>query len=419
MRLFLFFYELIWLLALPWVALYLWWRGKHAKSYRERFNERFGFYRSQKPVDIWIHAVSMGEVVATRSVVQACLDKGWTVLITTMTPTGSAQVKRMWGERVEHQYCPYDFSWAVLRFLKDRKPKLLMIFETEIWPGILSHCKLSHIPVILANARISNRSYGRYLKTRWLWQKILNAFSMIFAQSEQDKSRLIALGTQPKKIQVAGNLKFMQAPQARISEHWNTFKQIHAQRFIVVWGSTHADEEMMLLPEWTRFKNHHPEALLMVVPRHPERFNDVYTLLEQTFPGEVARFSQLSAFHGQMNVLLVDAMGELASLYAIADCAFVGGSLVPIGGHNVLEPIGEGIPVLTGPFMQNQQDMVRILLENHAMIQVNSSQECMDAIHRLKEDKGFYQEMTANGQMVIQQHQKALAIHMKGVEALI
>ena len=419
MRLFLFLYDLVWFLALPWVALYLWCRGKQAKAYRQRLNERFGFYRSHKSVDIWIHAVSMGEVVATCSVVQACLDKGWKVLITTMTPTGSAQVRRMWGDRVEHQYCPYDFSWAVLRFLKDRKPKLLMIFETEIWPGILSHCQLSHIPVILANARISNRSYGRYLKTRWLWQKILNAFSMIYAQSEQDKLRLIALGTQPGKLQVAGNLKFMQGPQENIPEYWNTFKKMNAQRFIVVWGSTHADEEGKLLNEWSIFKNNHPDALLIVVPRHPERFNAVYILLEQAFPDEVARFSNLTAFKRHMNVLLVDAMGELSSLYAIADCAFVGGSLVPIGGHNVLEPLGEGVPVLTGPFMYNQQDMVRILLENNALIQVNTSQECMDAIHRLKVDEGFYQEMVANGRMVIKQQQNALAIHMTGIEALI
>jgi 3-deoxy-D-manno-octulosonic-acid transferase len=419
MRLFLFFYELVWVLALPWVALYLWWRGRRAKAYRERRHERFGFYRSQKPVDIWIHAVSMGEVVATRSVVQACLDKGWKVLITTMTPTGSQQVKRMWGESVEHQYCPYDFSWAVIRFLKDRKPKLLMIFETEIWPGILLHCQRSHIPVILANARISNRSYGRYLKTRWLWRHMLNAFSMIFAQSEQDMFRLVALGTQPEKIRVAGNLKFMQAHQVDIPKHWKTFKLINAHRFIVVWGSTHADEEEKLLREWSIFENHHPDALLMVVPRHPERFDIVYRLLQQAFPAQVARFSQLTAFQGNMKVLLVDAMGELSALYAIADCAFVGGSFVPIGGHNVLEAVAEGIPVLTGPFMHNQQDMARILLEKNAMIQVNTSQECMAVIHRLKEDEVFYQEITANGQMVIQQHQNALAIHMKGVEALI
>lgn len=418
-RIFLWLYDALWFFALPWVYVYLWLKGRQLSSYRQRINERFGFYRCHRPVDIWIHAVSMGEVVATRAMVQAFLDDHLTVLITTMTPTGSAQVQRMWDDRVEHQYCPYDFSWAIERFLSDRKPKLLVIFETEIWPGILSRCAHHHIPVVLANARISMRSYPRYLKTRWLWQSILSYFSMIIVQSELDKCRFINIGAIPEKLKVAGNLKFMQSLPYALPHHWLAFQTAYPYRKLMVWGSTHDNEEALLLAHWKAFSHQHPQVMLVVVPRHPERFGEVFNVLNGAYPGKVAKFSDWPQWTGPLEILLVDRMGELSALYHIAHSAFVGGSLVPIGGHNILEPMSAGVPVITGPYMHNQQDMVRILNEHQALIQVETPQACIEAFATLLDDDDFYQSMSQKGKQVIESNQNALSIHLEEIKTLI
>lgn len=417
--LFLFVYDVVWFLALPWVIGYLWWRGRRLPDYRQRLNERLGFYRSHRPVDVWIHAVSVGEVVATRAMVKSFLDEHMKVLITTMTPTGSAQVERMWGNQVEHQYCPYDFSWAIERFLTHRKPKLLVVFETEIWPGILARCVQHHIPAVLANARISKRSYPRYQKTRILWKYILSLFSIIFVQSEEDKKRFLNIGALPEKIQVAGNLKFMQTTEHVSNQNWLDFKQAHPHRPIFVWGSTHHPEESLLLSYWHQFKRDYPQALLIVVPRHPERFDEVFSLLHQAYPGHVAKFSNWKQSKAHLDILLLDRMGELSSVYQIAYSAFVGGSLAPIGGHNLVEPLVFGVPVVTGPYIHNQLDMVRILEEHQAIIRIQTPEECMQVFQKLLEDKVYYQLMSRNGQQVVRENQNALSIHLQGIKALI
>ena len=411
---------MLWYLFLPIVLFYLWWRGRRLPAYRHRIAERFGKSKLEK-VDVWMHAVSVGEVVAATSMVQACLDKGLRVLLTTMTPTGSEQVRRIWGDKVSHQYCPYDCSYAIERFLCARQPKMLIIFETELWPGILSACHCYRIPVLLVNARISNRSYGRYLKTKFLWEYLFGFFDGIYVQSKEDLARFIALGASQDKLHLAGNLKFQQVFYPSKLEAWKVWKSCYPNYKIMVFGSTHPGEEEQIIDACKSLrKNTSDKVLAIIVPRHPERFDSVYGVLNDLDPhAKSIKYSTWSKDIHALNYLLLDVMGELSSVYAIADIAFVGGSLAPIGGHNVLEPLAYGVPVLCGPYMQNQQDLLRILLNNKAITVVKNASELASVLKSLLDDKDMREKLIQQGQKTLKDNKGALEICMQGVEALI
>lgn len=409
---FLIVYQIIWLFISPLVLGYLYWRGRKAPAYRQRLRERFGLGLVPKPVDIWIHAVSLGEVNAASSMVNDCLEKGLKVLVTCMTPTGSQQIQNLWGQRVFHQYCPYDVWFATQRFLKAYSPRLLVIFETELWPGILASCHRRHIPVILANARISNRSFGRYKKTKWIWTRLLNYFEKILVQSQNDYDRFLQLGAQPLQLEISGNLKFKQMPVSSVRiEFWQQFKKDLGSRKWLIAGSTHANEEQQLLEIWAELKQCFPDLLLCLVPRHPERFDEVFALAAAY---QAQRFSNFDK-HKPCEVLILDTIGELSSLYSIADIAFVGGSLVPIGGHNVLEPLFYGVPVLTGPFTFNQKDLVRILTEQKALVQVEKAFDLKEALESLLTDKTYCHQLVANGLETLKMYQGTLDSSMQAV----
>jgi 3-deoxy-D-manno-octulosonic-acid transferase len=418
-KLFLIIYDCIWYLALPFVALFLSWKGRKNPAYRQRWSERFGFYRFGEPVDIWLHAVSVGEVVAASSLIDACLQQGYRVLVTTMTPTGSEQVKRLFGQKVFHQYCPYDFSYALNNCLNDRQPKVLMVFETELWPGILSHCHQKNIPIFLANARISNRSYGRYLKTAWFWRQILSFFTKIYVQSQLDAKRFLSIGANESQIELAGNLKF-QAQPTDVSklEYWKNFKSFYSQKDILVFGSTHHGEEEKILEVWEQLRARFDNLILAIVPRHPERFDKVFQLLKKKYCSGVARMS--TWVPGEpLDILLVDQMGVLNSLYSIARFAFVGGSLVPIGGHNVLEPLTYGVPVLTGPYTHNQQDLIRILLEEDAIMVTPSEQDLLNVLETLLSDEKTSLHLKEKSLNILKKHQGSLSKHMQGIQKVL
>ena len=420
MRLIFKLYNIAWYLALPFIMLLLWIKGRRLNSYRQGWGPRFGCNLPQSPVDIWFHAVSVGEVVAATPLIAACLEKSYRVLVTTMTPTGLAQVKRIWGQQVESQYCPYDFSFAIQGFLKTRQPKVLVILETELWPGILSLTHQQRIPILLVNARISNRSYGRYLKTKHLWQYLLKFFNGIYVQSEQDRQRFLKIGAQTHQLVVAGNLKFNQHIQAERVSSWLQFKSHYPKQRVLVFGSTHAGEEELIVQLYKALACQFPDLILMIVPRHPERFDEVYRLLQQHFSNqELQRYSTWSEGSTCLKCLLVDAMGELSSLYAIAECAFVGGSLVNIGGHNILEPLMYDVPVLTGPYLQNQQDLLRIMQEHNAIVYVKNTQELLLGFQKLLSDTHLRNEQVKNAKQMLSQYQSAVEICMQGIsEAL-
>lgn len=416
-KFFLFIYDLLWYIALPFVILFLFFKGRRLPGYRKRLQERFGFYRSAEPVDIWFHAVSVGEVVAASALVEACLKSGYRVLVTTMTPTGSEQVKRMFAKKVFHQFCPYDFSFALHAFLKDRQPKLLMVFETELWPGMLARCHQHSIPVFLANARISNRSYPRYLKTVWLWKHILQFFTKIYAQSPQDILRFQALGAQAYQIELAGNLKFKTMSQD-VSQlaYWRHIKSLYPQKRFLVMGSTHSGEEEMILDIWGQLQPRYPEVILVIVPRHPERFEQVFQIMKQRYHQGFARLSTWE-IGVSVHTLLVDEMGVLCALYSIADFAFVGGSLVPVGGHNILEPLAFGVPVITGPYMYNQQDLVKILQEEQAISIAANAHDLSDILELFFVDEGIAQSFKKKSLDILSKHQGALEKHLQGIRA--
>lgn len=413
-------YDLLWYILLPFVLLYLWWRGRRLPSYRQRIAERLGIGLTICPVDVWMHAVSVGEVVAASSMVQSCLDRGYRVVITTMTPTGSEQVKRMWGSRVSHQYCPYDFSFAIRRFLSAYQPRSLIIFETELWPGILIHCQRFKIPVLLVNARISNRSFGRYLKTKVIWRYVFSLFQGIYVQSSQDEERFLQLGVNSQILHQVGNLKFSQHIFANKAQSWREWKRHYPRTKIVVFGSTHPGEELLILQAWEELRIKHPHMMAIFVPRHPERFDEVFQLLNQhSHSNCVVKFSEWHADMTSIDYLLLDVMGELSSVYAIADVAFVGGSLVPIGGHNVLEPIAFGVPVITGSYIQNQQDLVRILLEEQAIRVVCHVGELVGAIEELLTHSRIRELQIEHSKRTLVLNQGATNICMRALESLM
>jgi 3-deoxy-D-manno-octulosonic-acid transferase len=421
MRLILKLYNVGWYLALPFIMIVLWLKGGRLPAYRQDWGQRFAYHLPQNKIDIWFHAVSVGEVVAATSLIAACLKQGYRVVLTTMTPTGLAQAKQIWGPQIEYQYCPYDFSYAIKGFLKTRQPKALIILETELWPGMLSMVHQHNIPIFLVNARISNRSFGRYLKTKRLWRYLFGFFTAIYAQSEQDRQRFLKIGAQSNQLVVAGNVKFKQHIQAERISAWQQFKLNYPKQRMLVFGSTHAGEEALIVEIYQRLSHEFADLMLVIVPRHPERFDAVYQFLQQQFPADLLqRYSEWNVqTRPALNCLLVDAMGELSSLYAIAECAFVGGSLVNIGGHNILEPIAFDVPVLTGPYMQNQQDLLRMMLEHHAIVYAKTTQDLASGLQKLLSEPQVKQQQILNAKKMLTQYQSAVETCMKGViEAL-
>jgi 3-deoxy-D-manno-octulosonic-acid transferase len=410
-------YDLFWYLCLPWVSLYLWWRGRLAPEYRLRWHERFACKLGPKQaVDLWFHAVSLGEVVAATPLIEACLAQGYRVLVSSMTPTGSKQIQRHFADRVLHQYCPYDLYFARQRFLNHYQPRLWVVVETELWPGWLWTCKQQSIPVILVNGRISNRSYGRYLASQWIWNALLNYFSALYVQSPQDRERFLSLGVHPQHIFVAGNLKFHPQDLSHKLKFWQDFKAHYPKTKWMVFASTHEGEEAKLLKVWLEFKARHPDWKSIWVPRHPERFQAVYRLLAASLPR--LELASQWASTSDVDALLLDKMGELAAVYGMADMAFVGGSLVSVGGHNILEPMVFGLPVLTGPFMQNQQDLVRLGLDNQVLIVAQDETEVLNEMLRITENEGNREALQEKIRQFFKMNQQALSICLEGIRAL-
>lgn len=335
--------------------------------------ERFGFGMTQlsRP-SIWIHAVSVGEVQAAMPLVRALLASypNTPLVLTTMTPTGSQRIRTLFGDAVIHSYVPYDLAFSVQRFFAWARPCLAIIMETELWPNLFHECGQKGVPLVMASARISKHSVRRY---QWLMPLFRDALSngiVIGAQTQADAARFCFLGADPARTHVTGNLKFdFELPQeARL--RGREFRQKNTQtRPVWCAGSTHAGEEAAVLRAHARIREQHPTAFLILVPRHPERFPQVAEMLDNEGIKYVTRSSGVLA-DATTQVLLGDSMGELTTFYAAADVAFVGGSLVPVGGHNLLEPMALGVPVVSGPYNRNSPDICALLTACEAAIVV-------------------------------------------------
>jgi 3-deoxy-D-manno-octulosonic-acid transferase len=414
-------YNVLIYLAAPVAILMQLWRGLLDPSYRERLGERFGFGPALAGGTIWIHAVSVGEVQAAEPLIKQLLARHprYPLLLTTVTPTGAARARRLFGETVRLRYVPFDLPGSVRRFFDGVRPRLAIILETELWPNLYAECGRRHVPLVLASARISPRSVGRYRRLVPLFRQALSHGIVIAAQSEADAARFRSIGASPERTHVTGNIKFdFQLPPG-IVERGDRWREMNAPgRQIWVAGSTHEGEEDMILNAHRIVLQRFPDALLLLVPRHPQRFKVVRDLLVRRGEAFSSRSSG-TVIPRATSVMLGDTMGELMMFYAAADVAFVAGSLVPIGGHNLLEPVALGRPVLTGPHNFNSETAARLLLEAGAARIVTNTGQLGAAVSDLLGDTGLRTSMGAAGRAVLDANRGALDRLLKLVDPLL
>ena len=358
-------YNIIFFLCVPLLLVRIFWRGWRDRAYRQRWQERFSCKLpaapSQRPV--WIHAVSVGETVAATPIVNHLRDHFPTlpILFTTTTPTGAAAAMNRFGESILQVFFPYDLPHVVSRYVEHFNPRLLILMETELWPNLLNCCQGKNIPVLIANARLSEKSASRYRRFPSITGTMLSSIDCFAVQSKEDRDRFLSLGAANDLIEVTGSLKFdVELPPSTAESGQALRRFLGTNRAVVMAGSTRDGEEELLLETFKELRNRYPDLLLLIAPRHPERFDIVADLCRKERV-RVSRKSFNDPCTSEIQVYLIDSMGELPSFYAAADVAFVGGSLLPYGGHNVLEPAALGIPVVVGRYTYNFSDIVAIL----------------------------------------------------------
>lgn len=407
-------YTAILRLVFPLIWLRLWLRGRQSPEYRLRWRERLGFADTPAPGSrpLWLHAVSVGETLAAQPLVAAirAAYPDLPLLITTMTPTGSERVRAIWGDAVQHVYAPYDYPGAIARFLRHWRPCALVVMETELWPNTLAAVRGHGLPVLLANARLSERSARGYAKAGALTREMMQNLSVVAAQDQATASRFCALGLPSARVMVTGSLKFditISAGQTALAQTW---REQHALGDRPVWvaASTHPGEDEYMLAAHALLRQRLPDALLILVPRHPERFQRVAELIDATGLCYVKRSTQ-AVVQAETAVWLGDSMGELMSWLALAQAAFVAGSLVPRGGHNVLEPLALGVPALTGPHDFNFASINAELSAAGALQTVQDAAALADALYALMTDAGLAQARRESGLRVIAANQGAVA----------
>lgn len=411
------FYSFLMHFFTPYLLLRLWFKGRRLPAYRQRISERFcwdsAVYHS---VDVWLHAVSLGEVIAATPLIEAMLENGWSVLVTTMTPTGSEQVSKCFANRVAHRYVPYDISSVVRRFFKMTQPRIGVIVETELWPNLIYEASAANIPLFLANARLSERSLTGYMRFKFLFAPLLRQFSAILAQSNDDARRFIALGAQEAQVKALGNMKFDihthnidSTTYALLKERWG------GGRRVVIAASTHEDEELQILACFNRLQQAIPGVILLIAPRHPERFESIYQLSQQQGFNTGLR-SLAQTLHGQNEVVVLDCLGELLGWYQMSDYAFVGGSLVPVGGHNVLEPIAMGVPVLSGRHVHNFKTICADLERAQAIVLVDDAVALVDALIELECHEDLKKSMVNNATKVLNSNKGSVQKHLACIQ---
>ncbi|WP_316366836.1 lipid IV(A) 3-deoxy-D-manno-octulosonic acid transferase [Candidatus Thiodiazotropha sp. CDECU1] len=404
-------YTLILTLLVPVYFLRLYWRGFKAPAYRQRWLERLGIFET--PIEqggIWVHAVSVGEVQAVAQLVGRLLDRysDMPLLITTTTPTGADRVKALFGSDVTHLYAPIDLPWVVRRFLIAFQPRLLILVETEIWPNLIYYAKLEGVPTLLANARLSLRSAKGYHRVAGLTRDALRNLTMIAPHAEADAERFHTLGARPEKIEVTGSIKFdVHLPGSLLERVDVLRREWGGQRPVWIAASTHEGEDELILQAHASIRQALPEALLVLVPRHPERFERVGQLVEEAGFKLVKRTQQLPC-DDDTAVFLGDTMGELTLFLGASDIAFIGGSLVPHGGHNILEATAQGVAVVFGPHMFNFNEISELYLHHQAAVQVDSVAELADQVSRWLSDASERSRVGEAGRELVEQNRGAL-----------
>lgn len=396
-------YSFLVYLLCPFLLIRLFFKGP---DYRVRWIERLGYSDRALPPKhiIWVHAVSVGEVHAAVPLVKELLQDyaHCQILLTTVTPTGAASVKRCLQDTVEHLYLPYDAPIAIKRFMATVKPSVLMIMETELWPNVLHYCGVNNVPVVIVNGRMSKKSARGYKRLAWLTRPVFNNISLVLAQSKEDAVRFIDIGFASEKVIVTGNVKFDLHLSSDILGKAEDLRKCLGKLDRLIWvaASTHQGEEEIVLDAFSQLLEKKPECLLVIVPRHPDRSVSVKRLCcKQGFTVFCKSDNKSSLKDTQ--IFILDTIGELLTYYAVADVAFVGGSLTKVGGHNMLEPASFGVPVLTGPHVFNFKEISQLLLKQRAAWTVFGANELFNRVNSLLDNCSLRHAMGERGRNVV------------------
>jgi len=406
-----FIYNLTMTLLTPVILARLAGRGLKSPKYFARWSERFGWFKAPKLVGtVWVHAVSVGEFNAAIALIEALMKRypDRQFVISTVTPTGSDRVLQVFGSRVFHCYLPYDIISAVRRFLNRVKPALAVVMETEIWPNLFIECKAHGIPIVVANARLSDKSMKGYRPVISLAATAIKSTAAIAAQSEVDAQRFIRLGARPETVSVVGNIKFDLAVPGHVHEAAANFRKSWGeQRPVWIAASTHADDELPVMQAFARVLRSLPDALLILVPRHPERF-DAAATLSASMGFRTQTRSRVGVCGTDTQCFVADTMGELLLFYAACDVAFVGGSFAHIGGHNVLEAAALRKPVVVGPNTFNFTEINQIMVERGALKIVENSEQLGEVVLKLLSSRSEREAMGEAGYAAVLSQRGAL-----------
>ncbi|WP_018415564.1 lipid IV(A) 3-deoxy-D-manno-octulosonic acid transferase [Teredinibacter turnerae] len=418
-------YSAVFCAAIPAILARLWWRGRTLPAYRERWGERFAQFpaiKFDRPV-IWVHTVSVGEFIAAKPMIDQLLARNThELVVTTMTPTGSERVRASYGDRVFHVYAPYDIPALTDRFLAKTTPVLAIFLETELWPNLLNSCFKAGVPSVLANARLSEKSARGYRKTGALARTMLNQLTLAVIQNAADAERFKALGLAPEKAVVSGSIKFDITVDHALRERAATLKHLlSANGACKVWiaASTHKGEDEQILDAFQMLREKLPDHRLILVPRHPERFQDVYELCCSRGYRTLRRSAcSDQAEVGDFDIFLGDTMGELMLLFGCANAAFVGGSFVANGGHNTIEPAAWGLPIVSGPSQFNFAAVSKLLADAGALQTATNASELSAALFGLLTTADGA-ERGRSAQAVAQENQGALACLLHKIEQFL
>jgi 3-deoxy-D-manno-octulosonic-acid transferase len=411
---------LAYILFLPYIGYWL-VRGITNRSYLRRIGERLGIGYPRLERCIWIHAVSVGEVVAAVPLIRA-LGRRFPdrpLLVTTVTPTGAARVASVFGDEVHHTYIPFEAPHVVNRFFSATNPEIALVLETEIWPNLYRGCGVRNIPLVLVSARISPRSVRGYRRLLPLFRETLSHGIIIAAQSEADAERFLSLGAAPERTRVTGNIKFdVELPPDLPLRGRELRAELFGDRPVWIAASTHEGEEEIVLAAQQALLKTRPEVLLVLVPRHPQRFPAVRDMVVKQGMSVVSRTDD-EACNASTQVFLGDTMGELTLFYAASDVAFVAGSLVPIGGHNLLEPAALGLPLLSGPHVFNAQEIADMFVAKGASRLVHDSADLAAAVDGLLSDPETASRLGNAGRGILERNRGSLARLMAMIEPLV
>jgi 3-deoxy-D-manno-octulosonic-acid transferase len=414
-------YSLTMSLAAPVAFAVVLLRGLRDRDYWDHPGERFGWGPRLTLPALWLHAVSMGEVAAAAELVRALRARhpGSPFVLTTSTPTGRARARALFGDEIDIRFLPYDTPGAVRRFLDRVRPRVAIILETELWPNLIRGCVRRNVPVVFASARLSAKSVSRYRRLGSLFADTVAAAALIATQTAEDTERFIAVGASRARTRAVGNIKFDMKLGSSVREQGRELRRtLLGERPVWIAGSTHAGEEEQVLAAHSELRIGNPDLLLLLVPRHPQRFESVAALLTRLgIPFD--RRSTAAPVGPDAQVLLVDTMGELTTLYASSDAAFVGGSLAPVGGHNLLEPAALGVPVITGPYNASAGDIARLLILEGGAVEVADSHALADAVRRLLQEPASRERAVRSAQEFVDAHRGAVERLTELIDPLI